>query len=242
MQEWIQEPNSTAEGTEAASYLDDGTLLRFVIAREFDIDAALSMLKDAVCWKRDIGLDDLMKEWRGLDGSQSYDSFCGPHQPESTTMGATSARANLAKSFFYAGTLNGASCKLDGGPILVERLGIIDLSGLYYDEEAQDLCVKSYSVYLEEAWRAVRVATQKDPRQNVRAVIIIDLAGVSLSHLWYKSLISKLSHIGLSYYPEVSRRIYMVNVPGVFQVVWSAVSVILPQRVKDKVKVLGSNF
>lgn len=44
-----------------------------------------------------------------------------------------------------------------------------------------DLVLKSYSVYLEEAWRAVR--TQCDtPR--AQAMVIVDLDGLSSAFLW----------------------------------------------------------
>ena len=46
----------TADGTEAAQYLDDATLWRYAKARECDTEQALEMFKSSLCWKRETGI------------------------------------------------------------------------------------------------------------------------------------------------------------------------------------------
>ena len=60
---------------------------------------------------------------------------------------------------------------------MCERLGKVDLGGLYADEDMLELCLNSYRVYLEEAFRAVRRESLKKPK--VQALSIIDLEGLS---------------------------------------------------------------
>ena len=44
----------------------------------------------------------------------------------------------------------------------------MDVGGLSGDDEAMQLCVDSYCVYLEEAWRAVRLcSTPENPKAQV---------------------------------------------------------------------------
>lgn len=95
---------------------------------------------------------------------------------------------------------------------------------------------------LEEAWRAVRIADVADPSTLSKAIVIVNLKGVSLRHLWYLSLIKGFAKIGVDYFPEITRNVYMINAPGSFQTIWNAISVFLPQRTKDKVRVLGDDF
>ena len=56
---WIdagETADPTADGTEAAQYMDDATLWRYAKARECDIEQALEMFKSSLCWKRETGI------------------------------------------------------------------------------------------------------------------------------------------------------------------------------------------
>ena len=68
---------------------------------------------------------------------------------------------------------------------------------------------------LEEAWRAVRIADVADPSTLSKAIVIVNLKGVSLRHLWYLSLIKGFAKIGVDYFPEITRNVYMINAPTV---------------------------
>lgn len=144
--DWIAEPGSDAGSTEAEDYLDDNTLFRYAIARDFDTAAALSMFKESLRWKRDFELNKLLCEWRGKNNDAPYSSFCGPHSQNRSFMNGSTKRARFAKAFFYSGVVNGVRLAKGGGPLMIEKMGEIDLSGIYYHEEGNDLCLKSYAV------------------------------------------------------------------------------------------------
>ena len=68
--------------------VDDFTLLRFLIAREFDVSAAAAMVTERIKWSEEVGLDAIMAEWRGGEGGKP-----------------TTARSRAADQIFYAGLL-----------------------------------------------------------------------------------------------------------------------------------------
>jgi len=229
----------TADGTEAAQYLDDATLWRYAKARECDTEQALEMFKSSLCWKRETGIKQLLEEWRGESADQEG-SFSGPHRAADLQLHPTTPRSILAEKVYYGGVLNGVR-SVHGGPVMCERLGKLDVGGLSGDDEAMQLCVDSYCVYLEEAWRAARLcSTPENPK--AQALVIVDLDGLSFSFLWHVSLIKRITSIGPPYYPEITRTVYICRAPSVFSAIWKAVSVFLPQRTLDKVKVLGSDY
>ena len=174
-----------------------------------------------------------------MGGAPNERGYYGPEQPRDLVMEPGSARAALGERVYYGGVLNGVRAKHGRGPVMCERLGKVDLAGLSTDEELMELCVQSYCVYLEEAWRASRRCAEDDPK--AQAIIIVDLDGLGygLTILWYVSLVKRITAIGPPYYPEITRRVYIVRAPSAFQAIWAAVSVFLPQRTLDKVNVLG---
>lgn len=75
------------------------------------------MFRSSIAWREEIGLANILKEWRG-------DKNGGPRWK--------SARARMGDLCFYAGIAEARS--LTGGPIMVERMGRMDLAGLAGDE------------------------------------------------------------------------------------------------------------
>jgi hypothetical protein len=103
----------------AVDYLDEqSTLWRYVLAKsreENPLDQSETMFRESIAWRKDITIRELVREWRSGDAGQPL-----------------SARAKFGELCFYGKLLPQRSVR--GGPILVERLGKLDLQGLYGDE------------------------------------------------------------------------------------------------------------
>jgi len=123
---------------------------------------------------------------------------------------------------------------------MCERLGKVDLGGLYADEDMLELCLNSYRVYLEEAFRAVRRESLTKPK--IQALSIIDLEGLSWNSLWHVGMISKITAVGPPNFPEITKKVYIIRAPVVFQSIWSAISGLLPEKTRNKVNVLGEDY
>lgn len=101
----------------AKAYIsEDATMWRYILAKSQDenaMDQSEEMFRSSVAWRNNINIKGLCNEWRSKDSK-------------------ISARARMGQLCFYGGIM--ANKMLTGGPILVERLGNLDLPGLYYDE------------------------------------------------------------------------------------------------------------
>ncbi len=99
-------------------YNDDSIMWRFVLAKSMEenpLQASEAMFRSTMEWKKEIKLDKLCKEWE-ITGNKRYNS----------------ARAHFGTLCFYGGVMKEKSVR--DGPILVERLGKMDISGLFSDE------------------------------------------------------------------------------------------------------------
>lgn len=75
-----------------------------------------------------------------------------------------------------------------------------------------------------------------------RAHSIVDASDVSLKHVSHVRVIKAVAKIGTSYYPEVMRKVTIVNVPWAFTAVWNLVAPLLPEQTRKKVSILGKNY
>ena len=244
-------PESEMNSLAQAYISEDATMWRYSLAKSLEanpLDEAETMFRASIAWRNEINMSKLCQEWRGeqIHGGKT----------------STSARARMGELCFYGGIMTNRS--IHGGPVLVERLGRVDLVGLYNDEckcvnytllthnftdyilalpprpcyplDALDCTSKSYIVYLEEAWNIVRSAGNK-----VRGLIIIDVAGCGLGMLGYMSVIKQLSSAGVLRYPEITERVCVVNAGWVVSALWSAIKPFLPTRTEAKFRILSGD-
>ena len=89
------------------------------------LDKAEEMFRLSCEWRNEIKMiEEIYPEWRGGDMSD-------------TRPRARSARARFGDLVYHGGLLDATCCieeSPQGGPVLLERLGKIDLPGLYNDE------------------------------------------------------------------------------------------------------------
>ena len=209
-------PEAIAEGT--ALIDDDFTLYRFLHAREFNQDNAVSMFRGACAWRAERAVNAIFSELH-------------PAAP-------TSVRHAASREYFYAGY---CGVNKTGGPVVCERLGVVDLRALNQQPEALSLMLDAYCSYLESLFRMVRLASARSGRL-VRATIVVDASGVSFSTLRNIGVIKTVASIGPPNYPEVTSRVYIVNAPVLFSAMWNIISPLLPAHTRTKVKIYASDF
>ena len=216
-----------ADCAETVAHMDDFTLARFLIARENKHADALSMLRQTMAWRKEAF-------GRGVNAIRAE-----LHPASERKEGnASSVRYAASRAHFFAGW--GGCCK-DGSPFFVEKLGRFDVSSVNKDAAVYDLMMDSYVTYLETAFAMCRVASVRSGRMQ-RAHTIVDASDVSLSHATNVRVIKAVAKIGTSYYPEIMKKVWIVNVPWAFAAVWSLVSPMLPEHTRNKVAILGKNF
>ena len=228
----VMESESSSYGK---SFLEeDATMWRYILAKSRDenpMSSSETMFRSSVLWRESIDMPNLIKNWR--------QTKC--------------ARARLGDLCFYGGLLEKRS--VNNGPVLIERLGKVDLPGLFSDKcnanmflflhviytyisyyiVALDCACLSYAVYLEEAWNIVRAAGGK-----VRGIIIIDIAGYGFNMLGYIPIIKQLTSSGVLNYPEITEKVYMINAGWFITTVWNTIKPFLPTRTEAKFEILSA--
>ena len=66
------------------------------------------------------------------------------------------------------------------------------------------------------------------------------MSEMSLSHASNIRVIKAVAKMGTSYYPEIMKKVWIVNVPWAFAAAWNLVAPMLPEQTRKKVAILGS--
>jgi len=228
----VSDAKEDTQTAHARALSDDGTLLRFGIARKLVLDDAEAMFRETVTWREKIGLCKMWREWHGIEA------------------GGPTEASRLSQRFFYGGRFGDArpvahpgdptlpaAPPAPPGPVLVERPGQVDLRGIVR-EDLVALVLKSYIVYLEDAFREVR--HRGGPRSKVRAVVVSDVDGVGLAHLQHIRVFQAFTSVVTAYYPEITRRINLVRSGWMLPLVWKAIAPLLPANTREKVHIARS--
>ena len=115
------------------------------------------------------------------------------------------------------------------------------MAGVNRDKAVFNFMMDCYVGYLETAFSACRMASAHSGRMT-RAHSIVDASGVSLSTMANVRVIKEVAKIGTSYYPEIMRKVTIVNMPWAFAAVWKLVAPLLPEQTRQKVAIYGSDF
>lgn len=95
--------------------------------------------------------------------------------------------------------------------------------------------------YLEVAFTSVRLASARTGTLQ-RATTVVDAAGASMSMLSHLRVIKTVAKIGTSYYPEIMKRVIIVNAPWAAAMAWRVLAPFLPEQTRKKVSIVSKNF
>ncbi|RPD62159.1 hypothetical protein L226DRAFT_546034 [Lentinus tigrinus ALCF2SS1-7] len=191
---------------------DDATLLRFLRARKFDVEAAKVMLLDCEQWRIDFGIDDLMKNFDFKEKA-----LVDKYYPQ-----------------YYHKT------DKEGRPLYVERLGLLDVNALYKitdpDRQLKRL-VYEYEKFLHERLPACSKMVGYPVETSCT---ILDLYNVSLmSFFKVRDYVLQASRIGQDRYPETMGKFYIINAPWAFSGTWNIIKPWLDPATVAKIEILG---
>ncbi|KAJ4269663.1 cytosolic factor, phosphatidylinositol/phosphatidylcholine transfer protein [Fusarium torreyae] len=195
--------------------LDTLTLLRFLRARKFDVEASKAMFLDTEKWRKETKLDETVPVW---------------DYPE---------KAEIGKYYtqFYHKT------DKDGRPIYIETLGGIDLNAMYKITTAERMLTNLAVEYERVADPRLPACSRKAGHLLETCCTIMDLKGVSIGKVpQVYSYVKQASVISQNYYPERLGKLYMINAPWGFSTVWSIVKGWLDPVTVSKINILGSGY
>lgn len=195
--------------------LDTLTMLRFLRARKFDVNAAKQMFVDCEAWRKKTMLDDLVPIWTYPEREQMFEFY-----PQ-----------------FYHKT------DKDGRPVYIEQFGGIDLTAMRKittDERMLDNLAVEYERCADPRFPA---CSRKFGHLVETCCTIMDMKKVSLRTApQVYDYIQRASTISQNYYPERLGKLYIINAPWGFSAIWSIVKGWLDPVTVKKINILGGSF
>ncbi|CAM9691831.1 unnamed protein product [Chrysoparadoxa australica] len=133
--------------------------------------------------------------------------------------------------FVYKRAKNGSLC-------YYEIPGQTNLPKLRENGVDLDALVRHYIYITEFIWREL------DTGEEAKLLTMMDLKGVKVSQFVgeVKTFMVAAAKLIGAHYPERSFKIFILNAPWWFNMVWKVVSPVMHQNTRDKVTVCGSNY
>ncbi|XP_041350512.1 retinal-binding protein-like [Gigantopelta aegis] len=192
---------------------DDYYLTKWLKARQFDVSKAEQMFRASMEFREKMNVDKLLEEYEPPEVLQKY--------------------------------MTGGTCghDKDGSPVRIELYGHLDMKGLMYSAKTVDL-EKTKLLQCERHVRDWKQQSQKLGRRVDGLTVIFDMEGVSSRVLWrpgiqmYLHLVTVLE----DNYPEMMKKLFVVNAPRIFPVLYKICRPLISEDMKNKIHVLGGNF
>ncbi|KAK4098689.1 hypothetical protein N658DRAFT_499144 [Parathielavia hyrcaniae] len=195
--------------------LDTLTLLRFLRARKFDVEAAKKMFIDTEKWRKEINLDETLPTWEYPEKEAVFQWY-----PQ-----------------YYHKT------DKDGRPVYIEQLGGIDLNAMYKITTAERMLTNLAVEYERVADPRLPACSRKAGVLLETCCTIMDLKGVGLTKApQVYGYVKQASAMSQNYYPERLGRLYLINAPWGFSTVWGVVKGWLDPVTVQKIHVLGGGY
>ncbi|CAE7945647.1 PGA [Symbiodinium sp. KB8] len=177
---------------------DPRVLLRFLLARQCNVERALEMLQSVLTWRQQNGAANALPLWNKVK-HERFD--------------------------FYWKAFGCTGVDREGDPVVFERVGQLDVPGLVKCN--QDF-IKQHCIYNAECVFATleigrRQCLKQDSRRGFQVTVVVDMTGLNVSFMDRKALAlcQLVSRVEADNYPEALKRVIVIRAPWIFPAIWN---------------------
>ncbi|KAL4636016.1 SEC14-like protein 2 [Arapaima gigas] len=227
----------------------DHFLLRWLRARNFNVQKAEFMLRKHLEFRKHMKADTITTDWEPPEVSW-FKKICFLFY-EVFRMQISSSHMSYCGTLLYVQViekyLSGGMCGYDreGSPIWYDVIGPVDPKGLLLSASKQDF-VKSKVRDCEMLQKECDQQSERLGKVVESITMIYDLEGLGLKHLW-KPAIEAYGEVLTMFednYPEGLKRLFVIKgkSPKLFPVAYNLVKHFLSEDTRSKIIVLGANW
>lgn len=183
---------------------------RFLVARKFKLKDSVELFDSARAWREKENVDDIIETF---PDNYWYKQLLA-YWPTSIH----------PEKYHWT---------KDGCPIVYERIG--QVTPKMGDLIPRETLVKHH-LYNLELMEHENYKIAKKNEFSPGTILIEDLEHLTTSHLYNKitALVQEISACDEQHYPESVRRVYIINPPGIFNVVWALMKPFIEERTLQK--------
>ncbi|CAH1800708.1 unnamed protein product [Owenia fusiformis] len=192
---------------------NDYQLLRWLRARDFDLDKSEKMFRNDVKWRKDNKCDTILDTWKPPEVIQKY----------------------------YTGGLAGFD--KEGCPVWIDPYGHIDIRGLTRSVKSSDvkrygiyLAETIFSYFASQTEKLGKTIDQ------VTLIFDLDKLGTKHMYRPGLDLLIEVFVMFEDHYPETLKFAYVINAPRLFPVAFRLIKPFLSEHTRNRIHILGGNF
>jgi hypothetical protein len=227
------------------------TLRRFLVARKYNIDEAEMMIRDTLSWRLTVtvgnvqGVDnilrakprwDLLSENRKMIPSTPF--HCRSKQ------GFPVYLLRLGKGDGALATTTSEECHVYCSIIRGEHLTKVLIPAAQVLHTNRKDCSRQHLLSTKNNDNAKNASSKSGSDDDYilmdKQVVIVDLEGLGMSALRCLYVFKTINSVAAFNYPELSKAIYVVNSPPVFDYLWSVVKPLLAVHTQSKIRIFRS--
>ncbi|OII76104.1 CRAL TRIO domain-containing protein [Cryptosporidium andersoni] len=204
------------------NYIDDQFLLRFLKARQMNVNKAIVMLENYFNWRKVHNVDLLIKTRR------------------------ETIRLEFYPRAYHGIDKIGRPIYID----CIGRSNIKQLLNDYSEKSILNYWIYEYEFLLNVIFPACCIQRCKKTGLDLNlykttcfeTLNIIDLHGLGISQFnsTCRKIMRELIHVSQNYYPELLGQMFIVNAPSIFTVIWNFVKSLLDEKTVKKISVYSS--